>query len=377
MKRPDPCPSDATMDRCFSEGADPSFLAHLSNCARCGSEWEAMSQLRRRARELPQHQPRDLAAARARLLHAARTQGRPARSKRWLLVASAAVILVAVGLSVAWSTPEPSNHGIVRAPTPAPTSQPNYRASIEGDERARFVRISAQPDEVVRLYEGTITLDVEHLAAGERFRVLTEDAEVEVHGTVFTVEAHADAIDAVHVTEGRVEVRRQTEVPVFLGAGERWRRPEPPVVTVSRAETPRRASPREDAREESAAQLPWVHDHDSAETAFQEGWSALRRGDPTEAARRFETISNHELAEEAAYWRAVALKRSGQRDDAITAFESFLREHPESRRRGEAAVALGLLERERGDEASAQRHLRSALEDPDSRVRLEAERSLR
>src|SRR5205823_5949508 len=45
------------------------------------------------------------------------------------------------------------------------------KAAIESSPDARFAAISRLPDEVIRLHDGTLVLDVEHLDGGERFRV--------------------------------------------------------------------------------------------------------------------------------------------------------------------------------------------------------------
>src|SRR5207302_1565888 len=68
---------------------------------------------------------------------------------------------------------------------------------------AEFIRLGQPPDEIVRLSQGTLTVEVSPLGAGERFRVITSDAEVEVRGTAFDVVAAADRLTAVRVHHGR------------------------------------------------------------------------------------------------------------------------------------------------------------------------------
>src|SRR5205809_310350 len=78
-----------------------------------------------------------------------------------------------------------------RAPVPqaGPTRATSFasRASIRAIGNARFFRAQPPPDEIVRLDDGRIELDVNPLAAGERFRVVTDAGEVEVRGTIFEV----------------------------------------------------------------------------------------------------------------------------------------------------------------------------------------------
>ena len=72
----------------------------------------------------------------------------------------------------------------------------------------------------------------------------------------------------------------------------------------------------------------------------------------TGAADRFEravTLSPRAaLAEDASFWRAVALTRAHRRAEAIDAFSSFIARFASSPRRGEAEVTLGELRRQAG-----------------------------
>jgi hypothetical protein len=92
----------------------------------------------------------------------------------------------------------------------------------EGAENHRFT-----------LFHGSVHLEVNKLAANQRFLVDTPDTEVEVRGTVFDV-GWQDAADHcgkqthVTVTEGVVEVRHRGTT-VLVTAGKSW--PEPCVVS--------------------------------------------------------------------------------------------------------------------------------------------------
>ena len=144
---------------------------------------------------------------------------------------------------------------------PAPASTPHTsRASIRAIGNARFFRAQPPPDEIVRLDDGRIELDVIPLAAGERFRVVTDHGEVEVRGTIFEVLASNRSLRSVSVSRGRVEVRSGSGLSV-LDAGDRWsrrrrrpvRRPAPPrlrphVTCRSRSHARTSARPRPRAR---------------------------------------------------------------------------------------------------------------------------------
>ncbi|MCK6544500.1 FecR domain-containing protein [Myxococcota bacterium] len=115
-----------------------------------------------------------------------------------------------------------------------------------------------------------------------------------------------------------------------------------------------------------------------AERAFAEGWERLRSGDVRGATARFdeaELLANgSSIAEDASYWRAVALARAKRADDAIRAMTTYLERHGRSARAGELRVALGWLLYERGALDAAEGRFAEALDDASPRVRESAER---
>ena len=115
------------------------------------------------------------------------------------------------------------------------------------------------------------------------------------------------------------------------------------------------------------------------EVAFDEGFAALRSGAPGAAADAFGRAAGAggELAEDATFWRAVALHRAGRTDAALAAFVAFLDRYPRSARAGEAAVAAGWLELDAGGTDAAAAHFRAAADNPAPRVRASAADGLR
>lgn len=81
----------------------------------------------------------------------------------------------------------------------------------------------------ILLDHGRLDLRVAKLGAGKRFLIATRDSEVEVHGTIFTVEAGqpspacaaAPVSTLIRVTEGVVSVRNRGEM-VYLHPGDVW-----------------------------------------------------------------------------------------------------------------------------------------------------------
>jgi len=68
------------------------------------------------------------------------------------------------------------------------------------------------------------------------------------------------------------------------------------------------------------------------------------------------------LAEDASYWRAVALARA-KSSAAAQAFRDFLELHPRSRRAGEASAMLGWILVDAREHAEAKRRFQAALTD--------------
>jgi TolA-binding protein len=70
---------------------------------------------------------------------------------------------------------------------------------------------------------------------------------------------------------------------------------------------------------------------DPALVAFRTGWSELRDGHNADAIAAFDqALASPIVAEDAAYWAAVAARRSGDRDGAAKRFRAFLVAYPAS-----------------------------------------------
>lgn len=179
--------------------------AHLAECPACAEAWRDLEALTALGRALPDGQPdaRRRESVRTRILAEATA---PAPRSRWRLVALAAA--AAIG---AWIV------GTQLGPDPPP---PLGRiASAPG---AIFSVSKTDGDEVVALREGRLMIRVPRLEGGRRFVVLTDDAEVEVRGTAFAVEASDGRLRAVEVEAGVVEVRPAGAEAVRLKAAQRW-----------------------------------------------------------------------------------------------------------------------------------------------------------
>ncbi|HEU5056362.1 MAG TPA: tetratricopeptide repeat protein, partial [Kofleriaceae bacterium] len=388
------------------------------------------------ARELPQHQPSEAqrSALRASLVEAARAERPDAPRRRVRTGAALAIggaLAAAAAAAVLWTWTR-SGEDEVRRGTAAGGEVGARRATIQSSSGAHFehTRVHGPPageapgviDEVVRLRQGRVAVAVEHLARGERFRVVTGDAEVEVRGTSFDVVVERDELVEVVVHTGLVEVRPEGREAIALHPGERWRADEHPVRTaalepaaaepapapiVAPAPEPTAepqpvpvpeptAEPSSTRREAPAPSGAWMEHRGpglkrdtrpdtvpepkplpipdapdegeaspssddpaaatqqelprpaarpaptASEVAFARGFRALRRGDYGEATEQFEAAiasgPGSALVDDARYWRAVALARSGRTAVARESLGEFLRLHPRSPRAGEASV---------------------------------------
>ena len=210
-------------------------------------------------------------------------------------------------------------------------------------------------------------LEVAPLPRGERFRVLTRDAEVEVRGTRFQVSAASGELLAVSVTHGRVEVRSP-------GGGHAVLEGETSGCVARRARGPRRrlnGSQNLRSREHPAAvEPPVTRSAPAAQVPFDRAWALLRQGDPQQAAALFAQVEmlaqGRGIAEDALYWRAVAIARTGDAREARRLFGDFLARFPASPRAGEAATALGWLLLDSGDASAARGAFERASGDPPS-----------
>jgi TolA-binding protein len=394
----------------FTSHEHRSVAEHLNECSVCCAEWKALETVVGAARRtkcvrLPDVEKDEL---RNKLLIGARAitnERRPnsARTRPRWVAAGFGMALVVAALVVVRAWPPALVHGAraLVAPTAAPrlTAVPLYRATIREQGNARFTVVSPQPDETVRLYDGTIDVDVAPLQPGERFRVITDDGEVEVHGTAFAVSAARSRLSHVTVARGRVEVRDVSGATRTLTPGEHWTptaaqpvtpaetAPGPPVVSSGARHQAPTAEP---SQGDSSAVMTPVQLRDpatiettphrapsAAEIAFQEGWAALRNGDPSGASRSFAGVPlDTPLGQDAAFWGGIALARAGRSAEAERALERFLATFPGSPHRGEALVVLGTLLHGMGEDAAAREKLQEARRSSRGSIRERAQQEL-
>jgi TolA-binding protein len=383
-------------------------------CERCSAEYRALQALAQDAKaaapvpDALSREARIEIGARLRTLASAPdpARARPGRSGGrtliWLVLA-----VPAIAAAILWTGRHADHAVISRGDLEAPIG--DSRATILAIGPARFSRAQFQPDEIVRLDEGEIELEIAPLRAGERFRVVTDDGEVEVRGTRFKVAVIDHHLVAVHVWKGKVEVRSSGGAQAILGPGDDWVREEQPIAPPAARETaappppqvadetsPRRApahrSPPSIRRHAKARRiaavtpaprpLPAARDERPLVElpSFGHAWALLRSGDTKAAAAEFAEVERlahgRDIEEDALYWRAVAVGRDGDAAGARTLLAAFLDRFPSSSRAGEAAAALGQLLLDAGDRRGARQAFERAARDPSPRVRAAAQDGL-
>lgn len=443
MRLSDSCPTELELAGSL-DALDPPLLAHLDTCAPCRSAHDSFVRAVELARELPLDLPSALERDRMRaaVLTACSDLAQPLRSRGMFAPVRETIVLSDADLLPADAPPPPRRLGLGTLPPPPaprrrrsipaalaggigvaaaaalwlampdPAPAPHQHGRVLAKPGARYT-ITHTPDEIVRLEDGEIEVDVAPLHPGERFRVVVGDAEIEVHGTRFAVRADRDRLLAVAVHHGLVEVRPAGRIASALRRGQSWQRTG---IAASRAAAPTASSPSAAAspvassptatsstsRPRTPASTPTISsplDSRSApitpsrtatvptasartparapdELAYDAGWTALRAGDFARAqaafARVFLLAPDGALAEDASFWHAVALARGGRAEEATTAFRDFLAAHPRASRAGEASAMLGwlLVDARQHDEAA--RRFRAASGDANPSVRASA-----
>lgn len=355
---------EARRDGRLSERELASLERHLATCPGCA---ELAADLSRIAElvltSLPSAPPLEHRRGRVRLLREAALgpeRPRAARARPVLLLVSAAALLSLLILAV--TNPSDRLPPVAQAPPPAQPSLPRTVTTVQPDDGARFSRSTSAELEAVTLEEGGITFSIRPLAHQERFVVKTADAEVEVRGTVFRVEALAKRIQLVRVIEGKVEVRfRGTTTVVALG--QEWHpslealpplpvdepassvlapTPRAPVSVVVPRRAPRAGEQRTDPPALDGGAAPATED---ASKSFAEGVRMIERGDYGAAADQLEGFAaahpKDESAEDAAFLAIVSLQRAGRRASAAAAARRYLVRYPRGYRRAEAEVIAG------------------------------------
>jgi hypothetical protein len=299
--------------------------------AKLALAYDPVVEIRALAQQLDRPKLSDDRRARLAAETLAMADAAPAR-KPWLgiglgLGAAAAIAVVAFSLdtspklvAVSWPvlhvpqraplavTPTPARDVVaVVVPAPAtPVAHPSSHAaaSIHGDDDADYTR-DGEDHDTVELKDGTISIDARDRAP---VAVAIGDTTIQVNNARVEIRAAHGLIVSAHAFAGSVE-RTSPESTAVISAGEVWT---PPPAEASLA-------------------------------AFRRGWQALHENHNAEALAAFERASDPVIAEESAFWAAIAAQRLGNKDDAAQRFKAFLDAYPQSTRAEAARAVLDKL----------------------------------
>jgi TolA-binding protein len=412
LRGPRRCPAPVELSRAFSEGASPEIAIHLRACAACASEWASLERLDEVVASLPvpslSDERREYLAARLGASLEGPRAVRDTRRSPWWWTWAAIGSAVAAGSGL-WAL----RHNRV--------VEPGTAVTVQSVGAASFKRARPLPDEVVRLEDGTIHLEVRLLETSERLRVETADAELEIGSGRFDVTATHDQLIAVRVWSGHTELRGSS-FHIDLRDGDAWTKfptrpvgasaaPAPSLTTPSattstsamatealRHPVPRgafasghvsrrlsafgreavgpTASVKNDGRDVSSLPAPRS---DARPAPFEQAWQLLRAGDSAGAADAFREVvrtSDGSVREQGTFWLGVAQARAGRSREARATLEAFIEGFPTSSRRGEASAVLGWLLVDAHELVSARRASERAASDPVDRVRASAANGL-
>lgn len=385
--------AEAVEDGRLSGEERASFERHAQTCRVCAGERRALAALRQAAERLPllSASPLERRRLRQNLLGRANDVAQNARRPgAWRLAAvgAAAVALGAIALVsvVTMSNGSPPAEHHVAAALSVPTFQ--MRVSTGGvwhtAERGPTLRLA--------LERGVFSLHVDKLVTGQRFIANLPDGELEVRGTRFTVDVGGGRTRRVSVSQGHVALRIHGLPQRMLGPGESWQPgASAPRVAAASSQSPSSSALAEahdapptsanasvplasrvrsgftDRRRELARartaptrrRAPAAAPHpvaaasasaaprkptDPAAVELDAAMGAYRDGNFARAQKLFAAFERHHpgdaRSEDAAFLRAVACLRRGDRTDARALARDYLNRYPDGLRREEAQRLL-------------------------------------
>lgn len=293
---------------------------HLSSCAECRSEADALRGLAQRFGEVGQGPVDQLAMRRMRraILEQADRQWAERRPvvRKWRVAALVGLAACVVTLSsLAWLRAS-------RSP-----GDPQVVVETSAGPAARWERSQDSAAERIRLDDGVLSLRVKREPGSRRVVVEVPDGEIEDLGTVFRVEVSHRKTERVTVAEGLVHVLLNDGVNVTLHAGEEWQRAVPPAASAVAAPAVS-GSAADPAPPVSVghARRPWRAPSVAQPATSQS--SAAVAAEPAPAGP-------DPAREDSAYLRVIALLRAGRQAEARRAAQMYLDEFPSGFRRSE------------------------------------------
>jgi len=360
--------AEAVEDGRLAAADAASFARHAASCQLCAQETRWLVALKSAAARLPplasseleQRRLRNAVLQRANALALRRS---PARSWRLLQRGSRAPSLAAT-MAVLGFAALLALENVPSAPTPRPSSPASAPAiaaargvpgfELTASPGASWATVQRSATLKLAATRGRFQLAIDELGAGQRFLVELPDGELEVRGTRFSLDVEPARTLALRVSEGRVELRLRGHAARTLSAGEAWSAdPQPPAIATDaisatstgqpepgfRERTVRRTRPPATKPARGSASVP-AGAPTFAGRAFAAAMTAFSAGDYGHADRlfaEFERVhAGDARVEDAAFLRAVAHSRRGDRRASQAAARDYLRRYPNGLRRAEA-----------------------------------------
>lgn len=282
-------------------GEDEDALAHAATCAACGECVVAQQELVGALRGMP---IATLTPARRDELAAeviARADRLGAPRRRWWALPGAALAAAAAALVVVVARAPAPEHAVELGALTVvePASEPRHAMTAQLPPVPRVVQ-PATPRQM-KLTDGELTVDA---AGGGPITVITGDTRILVRSRAKLV-ARRGVIVQAHVFAGTAEIERAGRTQV-IEAGDVWTAP---------------------GGNDSLA-------------AFRAGWEALHAKSYAEAIAAFDRATDEIVAEDAAFWSAIASERAGNLADAERRLQRFLETYASSPRADAARSAL-------------------------------------
>ncbi len=319
------CPAPSRLAAAVS-GEDIAVIEHTRDCLSCRAIVYEHRELLAAARQLPRptlssSRRGALAAevmAQSDALETAPTWhgGRVMAVVAGAIAAAAVLVIMLAGRGAPVNAPtapdlassdEPAVRSAHRAHLEAVAPTPRADVSARG---ADFAREQQGSRDVVTLRDGELSVDA---TDREPITIVVGDTRVTIASSRAKVVARQGVIVTTHVFAGTAQVTTNGR-SLVVDAGDVWMR-EP----------------------EASAALPPAND---SLAAFRSGWEELRAHHFPQAIAAFDRATDPVVAEDAAFWAAIATERAGDLDGAAARLRSFLDQFPSSPRSETARAAL-------------------------------------
>jgi hypothetical protein len=319
------CPAPARLAAAVS-GEDAAALAHARDCVTCRGIVEEQRDVIASARmmRVPPLRAEHRAALAAEVMAQTDFEDaqRPWRGERVMAVAASIVAIAAV-ITIVFALRRPQGMA-PEAPSIASIDEPAIESvqiaqldPVAAPLRAAVVSVGADfaraqhgDVDVVTLHDGVVSVDATET---EPVTIVAGDTRVTIASSRVKVIARRGVIVTTHVFAGTAEVSSNGRSQV-IDAGDVWMRaPEPTPAQVKAGDSL---------------------------AAFRVGWEQLRAHHYPQAIAAFDRATDPVVAEDAAFWAAIATERAGDTDGAATRLRAFLERFPTSPRADTARAAL-------------------------------------